>query len=166
MRSPSFIIRSSCDFLSKEGRRGCDIEPVISFPVLEVLPCFQAVRRVNKDKGIVLNKVVVQSKHIVSSLRKQGQIEPELLLLLSLFCYLQLFCELSWRCRCSATAVPCFCPNSIWLHSMVIIVQVKSSFASQMLMAAFFYVILNSLLCYLASPSILIRVNSSSSLQP
>ena len=76
-------------------RGGHDIEPVISFPVLEVLPCFQAFRQVNKNKGIVLSKVAVQSKHIVSSLRKLGQIEPEFLLSLSLFYYLQLFCELS-----------------------------------------------------------------------
>lgn len=55
-----------------------DIEPEIIFPVLDVLPCFVAVRPVNKDKGIVLNKVAVQFKHTVSSLRKLGQIKPDL----------------------------------------------------------------------------------------
>lgn len=143
-RSPSFIIHSSCGSLSKEGGgwvRG-DIEPVISFPVLDILPCFGAVRPVNKDKGIVLNKVAAQSKYTMSGLRKLGQIKPELLLSLCVFYCLQLFCEISWHCHCSATAAPCFCPNSIWLHSVVIIVQVKFSFASRMLMTAFF-VILN-----------------------
>lgn len=69
MRSPSFIIRSSCGSLSKEGegREGesATVEPVISFPVLEVLPYCWAVRAVNRDKGIAQNKVTGQSKHTV-----------------------------------------------------------------------------------------------------
>ena len=53
-----------------EGGRGREresatVEPVISFPVLDVLPYCWAVRAVNRDKGVAQNEVTGQSKHTV-----------------------------------------------------------------------------------------------------
>lgn len=79
--------------------------------------------------------------------------KPELLLSLSSIVYNYSVSSLG------SVVASCFCLNSISLYSMVTVVQMKFSFASQVLMAAF-YLVLKWLLYSLPSPSALIAMDS------
>lgn len=108
MTSPSFIIRSSCGSLSTEvvGGDSATVEPVIRFPVLEVLPCCWAVTADNENKDIIKNTIMDQSKQCLSFRKLKPSRLSQLLFSLFLFHCLQLFYELSWQCRSSPAS--CF----------------------------------------------------------
>lgn len=96
--------------LRREEGLSATVEPVISFPVLEVLPCCWPVRQVNRGgkKTKVQKRVMEWSKHTVSTFTGLSG---------GLFS----FFKLSWLCRTSLLELG-FCSHSIHLHSVIIIV--------------------------------------------
>lgn len=96
--------------LRREEGLSATVEPVISFPVLEVLPCCWPVRQVNRGgkKTKVQKRVMEWSKHTVSTFTGLSG---------GLFSFI----KLSWLCRTSLLELG-FCSYSIHLHSVIIIV--------------------------------------------